>query len=68
MKSLVLLTFLSLSPDTAPTPGKTEFFDNQESCQSRMQEIRRNNGAPGNVRCMCHKAIGEVAAEGNDAI
>lgn len=68
MKSLVLLTFLSLSPDTAPTAGKTEFFDNREACQSRMQEIRRSSGASGSVRCTCHKTIGEVAAEGNDAI
>lgn len=68
MKSLVLLTFLSLSPDTAPSNGKTEFFDTRESCQNRMQEIRRNAKTPGSVRCICHKTIGEVAAEGNDAI
>jgi hypothetical protein len=68
MKSLVLLTFLSLSPDTAQTTGKAEFFDDKQACQTRMQEIRRNSGAPGNVRCICHKTIGEVAAEGNDAI
>ena len=68
MKSLVLLTFLSLSPGTAPSAGKAEFFDNREACQTRMQEIRRNSGAPGSVRCTCHKTVGEVAAEGNDAI
>ncbi len=68
MKSLVLLTFLSLSPGEPAKMGKAEFFDNLEACQSRMQDIRQNVAAPGRVRCTCHQTIGEVAAEGNDAI
>lgn len=67
MKSLVLLTFLTLSPGEPTKMGKTEFFDNREACQSRMQDIRRSHSA-GGVRCTCHKTIGEVSAEGNDAI
>ncbi len=67
MKSLVLLTFLSLSPGEPAKIGKAEFFDNREACQARMQDIR-SNVSGGSVRCTCHKTIGEVAAEGNDAI
>lgn len=66
MKSLVLLTFLSLSPGEPAKLGNAEFFDNREACQSRMQDIR--NTAVGSVRCTCHQTVGEVAAEGNDAI
>jgi hypothetical protein len=68
MKSLVLLTFLSLSPDAPSTTGKAEFFDNEQACQVRMQEIRTLHSAPGSVRCSCHKTVEQVEAEGNDAI
>jgi len=68
MKSLVLLSFLTLSPDAPTTAGKTEFFDNEAACQIRMQEIRRQMVAPGSARCSCHKIIEPVEAFGNDAI
>jgi hypothetical protein len=68
MKSLVLLTFLSLSNGGPTTTGKAEFFDNEAACQVRMQEIRTHHAAPGNVRCSCHKTVEQVEAEGNDAI
>ncbi len=68
MKSLVLLTFLSLSPGAPTTAGKTEFFDTEAACKIRMQEIRDQHKAPGSARCTCHKTIPPVEAEGNDAI
>jgi hypothetical protein len=68
MKSLVLLSFLSLSPDLPATTGKAEFFDNESTCKVRMQEIRRQYQAPASVRCTCHKTIPPVEATGNDAI
>jgi hypothetical protein len=68
MKSLVLLTFLSLSHGTPATTGKAEYFDNQETCQARMQQIRSGVSAPASVRCSCHKTVEPVEAEGNDAI
>jgi len=68
MKSLVLLTFLSLSPDGPTSTGKAEYFDNEASCKTRMHEIRHQYQAPTAVRCSCHKTIPPVEAEGNDAI
>ena len=68
MKSLVLLSFLSLSPDAPATVGKAEFFDNEQACQSRMQQIRSAVSAPGKARCTCHKTVEEVTVEGNDGI
>ncbi len=68
MKSLVLLTLLSLSPDAPTTSGGTEFFDNEAACQVRMLEIRQQHKAPASVRCSCHKTIPPIEAEGNDAI
>lgn len=68
MKSLVLLSFLSLSPGGPATVSPAEYFDTQESCNTRMQEIRAHNSTPGTARCSCHKAVEEVSVEGNDAI
>jgi hypothetical protein len=69
MKSLVLLSFLSLSQSGPSVTQKAEYFDNPETCQVRMQEIRAQHSAkPGGVRCSCHKTVEQVAAEGNDAI
>ncbi len=68
MKSLVLLTFLSISNGAPSATQKAEYFDNQAACQVRMQEIRTQHTAPGSVRCSCHKTVEQVEAEGNDAI
>ncbi len=68
MKTLVLLTFLSASPDMPPTTGNAEYFDNEANCKVRMQEIRHQTKKPGSVRCSCHKTIPPVEAVGNDAI
>lgn len=68
MKSLVLLTFLSLSPGAHPTLGKAEYFNDETSCQQRMAEIRASQGSPGKVRCTCHVTVPEVTVEGNDGI
>jgi hypothetical protein len=68
MKSLVLLTFLSLSPGEPTTTGKVEFFDNEAACQVRMDQIRTQYSAPASARCSCKKIVPPVNAEGNDAI
>lgn len=68
MKSLVLLTYLTLSPGTPSTFGPAEFFDNETSCKNRMQEIRRNHTTGGNIRCTCNPTVGEISAEGNNAL
>jgi hypothetical protein len=68
MKSLVLLSFLSLSPDAPTITGKAEYFDTEASCKTRMHEIRHSHQAPSSVRCSCHKTVPPIEAEGNDAI
>ncbi|MEW5788900.1 MAG: hypothetical protein AB1899_13715 [Pseudomonadota bacterium] len=68
MKSLVLLTFFALNPGEPVKNGPTEFFDNQQSCQTRMQELRASQTRPGSLRCACHETVVEVEAEGNDAL
>ena len=68
MKSLVLLSFLSMSPGESAIVNPAEYFDNQAACTSRMQEIRAKNTAPGAARCICHKTVEEVSVEGSDAI
>lgn len=68
MKTMVLLTYLSLSPGTPATLGNAEYFDNEATCQTRMQEIRIQRAFPGAARCSCHKTVPPVPAEGNDAI
>jgi hypothetical protein len=68
MKSLVLLSFLSLSPDAPTITGKAEYFDNESTCKVRMQEIRLQHQTPASARCSCHKTIPPVEATGNDAI
>jgi hypothetical protein len=68
MKSLVLLTFFSLNPGEPLKNGPTEFFDNEQMCQVRMQELRQQHSTPGTARCSCHKTVPPVSAEGNDAI
>jgi hypothetical protein len=68
MKSLVLLTFLSLSPGEPMSTGKVEFFDDKTTCETRMSEIRTQYGAPARARCSCSKIVPPVSAEGNDAI
>ncbi|MEW6679205.1 MAG: hypothetical protein AB1421_14920 [Pseudomonadota bacterium] len=68
MKSLVLLTFLNISPGSAPTLAPAEFFDDRETCESRMQDLRQGQAAPGSIRCRCHTTTEEVEAEGNNAI
>jgi len=68
MKSLVLLTFFSLSPGAPTTTGKVEFFDNEAACQVRMDEIRSHHTAPGSARCSCKKIVPPVEATGNNAI
>lgn len=67
MKSLVLLTFLSLSPDAPSKLGEAEFFDSEPAWQSRMDQIRAAHPA-GLARCTCHKTVEEVTVEGNDGI
>lgn len=67
MKSLVLLTFLSVSPGDPAKLGKAEFYDDHAACQIRMHELRQAH-VPGSIRCKCHETVEEVAAEGNDAI
>lgn len=68
VKSLVLLTFLSL-PGTAPQIGNAEYFDNEATCQARMQDIRAQlGGKSGTVRCSCHPTVEEVDVEASDAI
>jgi hypothetical protein len=68
MKSLVLLTFLSLNPDSPPVAGKAEYFDTEASCKVRMQELRTLKQPSSALRCSCHKTIPPVEATGNDAI
>lgn len=68
MKSLVLLSFLTLSPDAPTITGKAEYFDTEASCKTRMHEIRQSHQGPSSVRCSCHKTIPPVEAEDNDAI
>lgn len=68
MKSLVLLTYLTLSPGAPSTFGPAEFFDNETTCKNRMQEIRRNHIATGNIRCTCNPTVAEISVEANDAI
>jgi hypothetical protein len=67
MKSLVLLTFLSLSPDAPGKLGQAEFFDNEPACSVRMDQIRAGH-PDGLARCTCHKTVEEVTVEGNDGI
>lgn len=68
MKSLVLLTFLSLSQGSQPVLGKAEYFDNREACQVRMQELRSHRTSPESLRCTCHETIPEISVEGTDGI
>ncbi len=67
MKSLVLLTFLSLSPDAPGKLGPAEFFDSESACSVRMDQIRVSH-PDGLARCSCHKTVEEVSVEGNDGI
>lgn len=68
MKSLVLLTFLSISPDSPPITGKAEYFDTEATCKVRMQELRQQQNSSSSLRCSCHKTVPPVEASGNDAI
>lgn len=69
MKSLVLLTFLAINPNAPMKNGATEFFDNEQTCKARMDELRVSHATkPGSIRCSCHKTIPPVEAVGNDAI
>jgi hypothetical protein len=68
MKSLVLLTFFALNPGEPLKNGPTEFFDNEQSCQHRMEELRISHPRKGAVRCACHETVGEVEAVGNDGM
>jgi hypothetical protein len=68
MKSLVLLTFLNLSPSAPPAPGPAEFFDDRSACESRMVELRQRHPGKDSIRCKCHETVEEVDAEGNHAI
>ena len=67
MKSLVLLTFLSHSPDAPDKLAPAEFFDNKPACEFRMDQIRARH-PDGLARCTCHKTVEEVSVEGNDGI
>ena len=68
MKSLVLLTFLNLSPNAAPNMGPAEFYNDRQACESRMAELRQAHTTPGSIRCQCHQTVEEVDADGNHAI
>jgi len=68
MKSLVLLTFLNLSPGGTPVIGPAEFFDDRGTCEERMAELRKNPPTLGGRRCTCHETVEEVAADGAEAI
>lgn len=68
MKSLVLLTFFSFQSGAPMQNGPTEFFDDQKACQTRMQELRASHPGKGSVKCACHETVGEVEAEGNNAM
>lgn len=68
MKSLVLLSFITLSPGEPATTGKAEFFDNEAACQVRMHQIDTQYSAPASTRFSCKRIVPPVSAEGNDGI